>query len=98
MLVHSKQDLFVGCRVRLNDGRIAEVDEDTCYRDRVVVLVDGESKTVFVGEALDGDVWIAEVLPGQSCDPDPEPESDPLDVIFDGVDPNTFDGDILDLV
>ena len=72
MLVFEKSDVFVGAKVRLNDGRLAEVDEDTPMHDMVVVLIDDIHETVYVGEALEGDTWIAEILAGQSSDPEPD--------------------------
>ena len=71
MLVCDKSDVFLGAKVRLNDGRLAEVNEDTSQHDMVIVLVDGQHETVYVGEALEGDTWIAEILAGQSSDPEP---------------------------
>ncbi len=70
MLVCDKSDIFIGAKVCLNDGRLAKVDEDTSMHDMVIVLIDGGiHETVYVGEALEGDTWIKEMLAGQSEDP-----------------------------
>ena len=79
MLVHSKDDLRYGYQVRLNDGRVAEVDEDTpkdsaSHHETVLVLVDGQQETVYTGEVCNSEwyvehgetrpVWITEILLG----------------------------------
>jgi len=100
MLVHSKSDLFYGARVRLSDGRLAEVEDNHPNHEKVIVKIGEDTCDVYVGETIDGELYVAELLPGQSEDPpqDTPKPVDPLDVIFDGHDPHTFDGDVLDLI
>lgn len=99
MLIWDKSDLWIGCEILLSDGRVAEVDQDSENHEMIVVSCDGEEFPVYVGETFDGALYAKSIIPGQSCDP--EPEEDPNDYwnyVFDGVDPNTFDGDLLDLI
>jgi len=75
MLTCSKEDLRFGYRVRLSDGRVAEVDEDTprdsaVHHESVVVLVDGQQEIVYTSEVCNPEwfticpVWIIEILSG----------------------------------
>lgn len=71
MIVNSMDDVFVGCRVQLNDGRVGEVI-DELDEDMVLVELDGddfdgdpEQIEVLVGEPMfqpDVKVWIFQKL------------------------------------
>lgn len=70
MIVHvvsSKDDLFLGAKVLLNDGREAEiVDDDEDLEDLVIVLIEDELEPILmpVGRPLfmDDTTYISELL------------------------------------
>lgn len=105
MIVHTVHDLWYGCQVILNDGRRAEVDNfDTSNPEMVnVTTEDGEELELLAGEPLKPEeypVYVQEIYHPQTHPDDlaHEDEVDVMAVIFDGIDPNTFDGDILDII
>jgi len=105
MIVHSKSDVFLGAIVTLNTGDKAEVIDDHENHETVIVNLNNVPTPVLVSEAFNPEtdpLWIAEIKPEdnkpQEDEPQPTPACDLFDEIFDGIDPDTFDGDILDLI
>lgn len=99
MIVWEKNDLWIGCKVQLSDGRLAIVESNHENHEMVNVECEGEEFPVYIGETFDGSVYAQTILEGQSVDPEPEPEiNDFWAFMFDGVDPDTFDGDLVDLL
>lgn len=103
MVVHGLSDIWLGAIVTLNDGRKVEVvGQDgipESQKHETVMVSDGTNEfPVIVGEGIDP-VWIAEVKtednPTPACE-ELEPVGNGVsyfDEIFDGIDPETFDGD-----
>lgn len=111
MLVFEKADVFLGARVVLNTGEVAEVVDDHPHREMVMVLVDGEDepRQMLVGEACNplwDREWIKELAAQQTISSEPEYEADDLQQVdlltawFDEryIDENTFDGDMLEIM
>jgi hypothetical protein len=107
MIVHTKSELWLDAKVRLNDGTLVTVANDHPNHETVYVSDGTQCFPVLVGEAFRPDLdplWIQEIRveDNPKTDDYPAPDQtlqiDPLAVIFDGIDPDTFDGDILDLI
>ena len=111
MIVHNLQDLWEGAIVTLNNGNKVTVvgndDIPESMKHEMVVVRDyeGNEFQVLVGEAFNPEhdpIWISEIHTEDNPTPASEElvlvEVDIFDEIFDGIDPDTFDGDILDLI
>jgi hypothetical protein len=75
MQVYSKDDLFIGCRVHLNDGRDATVTDDVDDDELVQVRIDDDEQDtiLYVGEPLNRQqypLWVSETLLEVSGDDD----------------------------
>lgn len=66
-MVYSKDDLWIGCRIRLNDGQVATVTDDHEDDEMIWCLIDGDDDAVavYVGQPLFVDgfgLWTDELL------------------------------------